>query len=179
MILETLAISLSNLINFKWTCVAKPKRRTIWIPHFTARSLFKSCHIFTLAYFCSMSYSWEVLDTNLISSVYLVVHLACLLPVLYSMSANKSWFQKLSYLILIAIKGIDSIDPLSHFNFGGRWTRQKSKNRIMGDLASSTLTYSKRWTRWKFEKRVKILASSTFQVHFFLNSPKNCEFDFL
>lgn len=106
MILETLAISLSNLINFMWTCVAKPKRRTIWISHFTTRSLFKSCHILTLAYFCSMSYSWEVLDTNLISSVYLVVHLVCLRPVLYSMSANKSWFQKLSYLVLIAKKEI-------------------------------------------------------------------------
>ena len=110
MILETLAISLSNLINFMWTCVAKPKRRTIWIPHLTTRSLFKSCHFPTLAYFCSMSYSWEVLDTNLISSVYLVVHLACLLPVLYSMSANKSWFEKLSYFILIARKGIEQFE---------------------------------------------------------------------
>ena len=110
MILETLAISLSNLINFMWTCVAKPKRRTIWIPHLTTRSLFKSCHFPTLAYFCSMSYSWEVLDTNLISSVYLVVHSACLLPVLYSMSANKSWFHKLSYLILIAWEEIEQFD---------------------------------------------------------------------
>ena len=67
----------------------------------------------------------------------------------------------------------------SHKSFSGCQNRPNFPFYFFLLLASSTFTYTKSWTSWKFKQLVKILASSTFKIYFSATGQKISEFDFL
>ena len=55
---------------------------------------------------------------------------------------------------------------------GGQWTRQKSKNKIMGNLASSTFTYSKEELAENLGNSFKFWRVRLFESIFFVTRQK-------